>query len=111
MTCQSIRPRGYQGTSPHFKHPRLFILTNALYLREQEPVVQVKRAETQTTLWVDRYRPQRYLDLLGDDRIHREVMAWVKEWDYCVYGKKKGKKRARDEENFDEYRRPREKVS
>lgn len=111
MTCQSIRPRGYQGTSLHSKPPRLFILTNALCLREQEPVVQVKHAEAQTTLWVDRYRPQRYLDLLGDDRIHREVMAWVKEWDYCVYGKKKGKKRARDEESLDEYRRPREKVS
>ena len=62
------------------------------------------------TLWVDRYRPTRYLDLLGDDRTHREVMSWVKEWDYCVFGKSKGKKRARDEENFDEYRRPREKV-
>ena len=62
-------------------------------------------------MWVDRYRPKRYLDLLGDDRIHREVMSWVKEWDYCVFGKNKGKKRARDEENLDEYHRPREKVS
>ena len=61
-------------------------------------------------LWVDRYRPKRYLDLLGDDRVHREVMSWVKEWDYCVFGKTKGKKRARDEENMDEFRRPREKV-
>lgn len=111
MTCQSIRPRRCQGTSLHFKHSRLSILITPLSLREQEPVVQVKRAEAQTTLWVDRYRPQRYLDLLGDDRIHREVMSWVKEWDYCVYGKKKGKKRARGEENLDEYRRPREKVS
>ncbi|KIP08852.1 hypothetical protein PHLGIDRAFT_68643 [Phlebiopsis gigantea 11061_1 CR5-6] len=61
------------------------------------------------TLWVDRYRPTCYLDLLGDDRVHREVMSWVKEWDYCVFGKK-GKKRARDEENLDEYRRPRERL-
>ena len=59
---------------------------------------------------MDRYRPKRYLDLLGDDRVHREVMSWVKEWDYCVFGKSKGKKRARDDENLDEFRRPREKV-
>lgn len=63
-------------------------------------------------LWVDRYRPQQYTDLLGDDRVHREVMAWVKEWDYCVFGKSKGKlKMTEDEQHFDEYRRPREKVN
>ena len=62
-------------------------------------------------LWVDRYRPQQYTDLLGDDRVHREVMAWVKEWDYCVFGKSKGKqKMTEDGQYFDEYRRPREKV-
>ena len=41
-------------------------------------------------------------------------MAWVKQWDFCVFGKKKGKKRPRDDdENYnpdDEYHRPREKV-
>jgi len=63
-------------------------------------------------LWVDRYRPQQYTDLLGDDRVHREVMAWVKEWDYCVFGRSKGKhKMAEDGQHFDEYRRPREKVN
>lgn len=63
-------------------------------------------------LWVDMYRPQQYTDLLGDDRVHREVMAWVKEWDYCVFGKSKGKqKMAEDGQYFDEYRRPREKVN
>ena len=62
-------------------------------------------------LWVDRYRPQQYTDLLGDDRVHREVMAWVKEWDYCVFGKSKGKqKMTEDDQHFDEHRRPREKV-
>ena len=62
-------------------------------------------------LWVDEYRPQQYTDLLGDDRVHREVMAWVKEWDYCVFGKSKGKQRmAEDGQHFDEYRRPQERV-
>ncbi|KAF9651533.1 P-loop containing nucleoside triphosphate hydrolase protein [Thelephora ganbajun] len=62
-------------------------------------------------LWVDRYRPQQYTDLLGDDRVHREVMAWVKEWDYCVFGKSKGKQKVtEDGQYFDEYRRPREKL-
>ena len=66
----------------------------------------------ETTLWVDRYRPRRFADLIGDDRVHREVMAWVKEWDYCVFGsaKVRGRKRARDEENPDTYRRPKERI-
>ena len=44
--------------------------------------------------------------------MHREVMAWVKEWDYCVFGaaKTRGKKRARDEEHTDPYKRPDERI-
>ncbi|KAI0950042.1 hypothetical protein AcV7_008629 [Taiwanofungus camphoratus] len=65
-------------------------------------------------LWVDRYRPRRFTDLLGDDRVHREVMAWVKEWDHCVFGRHKarGRKRGRgeDDENTDEFRRPQERI-
>ncbi|KAI8982831.1 P-loop containing nucleoside triphosphate hydrolase protein [Trametes punicea] len=85
-----------------------------------EEVVQVQKPvqlanSTNTTLWVDRYRPKRFTELLGDDRVHREVLSWVKEWDCCVFGKGKarGKKRARgdeDGENLDEWRRPKEKL-
>ncbi|KZV85521.1 P-loop containing nucleoside triphosphate hydrolase protein [Exidia glandulosa HHB12029] len=43
-------------------------------------------------------------------------MAWVKEWDYCVFGTNKRRKRARDEMegdtyvNTDELQRPRERI-
>ena len=71
-------------------------------------------SRTEETLWVDRYRPKRFTDLLGDERVHREVLAWVKQWDVCVFGKGKGKKRARHDETFtsleDELGRPQEKV-
>lgn len=65
-------------------------------------------------LWVDQYRPQRFTELLGNERVAREVMAWVKQWDWCVFGKTRNKKRQREEDqNYDpedEYHRPREKV-
>ncbi|KAI0256885.1 P-loop containing nucleoside triphosphate hydrolase protein [Lactifluus subvellereus] len=71
-------------------------------------------SKAEETLWVDRYRPKRFTDLLGDERVHREVLAWVKQWDFCVFGKGKGKKRARDGEGFagleDELGRPQEKI-
>ncbi|KAF8559685.1 P-loop containing nucleoside triphosphate hydrolase protein [Imleria badia] len=65
-------------------------------------------------LWVDQYRPQRFTELLGNERVARDVMAWVKQWDWCVFGKTRNKKRPReDDENYDpedEYHRPREKL-
>ncbi|KAF8512266.1 P-loop containing nucleoside triphosphate hydrolase protein [Gautieria morchelliformis] len=69
-------------------------------------------------LWVDRYRPQRFLDLLGDERVHRETLSWVKEWDFCVFGRRKPKGKQRgiaddSEPQYgpeDEYRRPRERI-
>ena len=71
-------------------------------------------SRTEDTLWVDRYRPKRFTDLLGDERVHREVLTWVKQWDVCVFGKGKGKRRARHDEIFtnseDELGRPQEKV-
>jgi len=55
------------------------------------------------------------MELMGNERVARETMTWVKQWDWCVFGKKRGKKRPRDgDENYnenDEYHRPREKVS
>ena len=32
-------------------------------------------------LWVDKYAPERYMDLLTDDVTNRKVMTWLKSWD------------------------------
>ncbi|KAJ7221036.1 P-loop containing nucleoside triphosphate hydrolase protein [Mycena haematopus] len=69
---------------------------------------------TEDTLWVDRYRPHQFTDLMGNERVARETMTWVKQWDWCVFGKSKGKKRPRDDDEAfdaaDQYHRPREKL-
>ncbi|KAF9509023.1 hypothetical protein BS47DRAFT_184538 [Hydnum rufescens UP504] len=73
-------------------------------------------------MWVDRYRPQRFVDLVGDERVNRETMSWVKEWDQCVFGLKKKKRKLKrkwneieDEQDTsnapeDPWHRPREKI-
>ena len=72
-------------------------------------------------MWVDRYRPQRFVDLVGDERVNRETMSWVKEWDQCVFGLKKKKRKLKRKRNDieeqdasnipeDPWHRPREKV-
>lgn len=61
------------------------------------------------SMWVDKYRPKQFADLIGEDvgtmvgdvttpltvqRTHREVLSWLKQWDQCVYKRiPPGKKR------------------
>ncbi|KAM0788007.1 hypothetical protein ACM66B_006207 [Microbotryomycetes sp. NB124-2] len=93
-------------------------------------------SEIEASLWTDRYRPKRFTELLGDERVHRNALLWLKEWDECVFRgvntklnraaelkREKRKKRARDgtfnnsfgaakenRENNDPFGRPFEKV-
>lgn len=46
-------------------------------------------AATNTGLWVDRYSPRSFMDLLSDERINRQVLHWVKAWEGHVFGKRK----------------------
>ena len=36
-------------------------------------------------LWVDKYRPKHYVDLVGDERLHRDTLSWIKNWDFAVF--------------------------
>ncbi|KAG9080539.1 hypothetical protein FRC06_006460 [Ceratobasidium sp. 370] len=67
------------------------------------------------SMWVDQYKPKVFTDLLGDERVHRETMSWLKEWDQCVFGRRKRRPTkqaaAADAPLYqDEHGRPREKI-
>ncbi|GAA5932082.1 hypothetical protein JCM3775_004236 [Rhodotorula graminis] len=50
------------------------------------PIINTRAAAVvETELWTDRYRPKRFVDLLGDERVHRTALLWLKEWDLCVF--------------------------
>ena len=36
-------------------------------------------------LWVDKYRPRHFLDLLSPDDVSRDVLLWLRQWDLCVF--------------------------
>lgn len=40
---------------------------------------------TETTLWVDKYRPQKYVDLISDESTNRTILKWLKMWDKMVF--------------------------
>ncbi|PIA16253.1 P-loop containing nucleoside triphosphate hydrolase protein [Coemansia reversa NRRL 1564] len=61
-------------------------------------------------LWVDKYRARSYVDLLSDERTSRAVMQWLKEWDYCVFGRERGTSKAKGTAGQDRWRRPTQRV-
>ena len=47
-----------------------------------------EEAPTITTdgkLWVDKYAPSKYMDLLTDEITNRKVMTWLKSWDDVAF--------------------------
>lgn len=49
-------------------------------------------------MWAEKYRPSRFTDLLGDDRVHRDVLGWLKQWDMCVFKRQDKRKRVKGED-------------
>ncbi|KAL4659108.1 hypothetical protein GN956_G3456 [Arapaima gigas] len=54
---------------------------------EQEAVEDGKDAAS--LLWVDRFSPTRYTELLSDDFTNRCLLKWLKLWDTVVFGREK----------------------
>lgn len=38
-------------------------------------------------LWVERYRPKTYLDLLSEENVNRTLLHWIKLWDKAVFNR------------------------
>ena len=48
--------------------------------------------QTKNAIWSETYRARSYQDLVGDERTHRDVFRWLKQWDKCVHKKKEKRK-------------------
>jgi hypothetical protein len=44
---------------------------------------------TSAALWVDKYAPRVFMDLLSDERLNRHVLRWVRQWEGFVFGGRK----------------------
>jgi hypothetical protein len=43
--------------------------------------------------WVKKYEPKRFIELLTDDKINRNLLTWLKAWDPIVFNKTNVKKK------------------
>ncbi|XP_067858954.1 chromosome transmission fidelity protein 18 homolog isoform X2 [Heptranchias perlo] len=48
-----------------------------------------------STLWVDRFTPRQYTQLLSDDYTNRCLLKWLKLWDTVVFGREKTVKKSK----------------
>jgi chromosome transmission fidelity protein 18 len=48
---------------------------------EAAPSPKVKSGGKANRLWVDTYKPEKFSQLLSDEKTNREVLSWMKEWD------------------------------
>lgn len=56
--------------------------------------------ETNTQLWVDLYKPKRYLELLSDESTNRILLRWVKLWDKIVFNRRPKQKVKKTDSNI-----------
>ncbi|KAH6673558.1 chromosome transmission fidelity protein-like protein 18 [Halenospora varia] len=46
-----------------------------------------KARPRRTLMWTEKYRARHFMELVGDDRTHRQVLKWLKAWDPIVFPK------------------------
>ena len=57
-------------------------------IQEQlQPIVVEPTADKENRLWVEKYKPRKYVDLLSDEMTNRSLLYWLKMWDKVVFGK------------------------
>jgi chromosome transmission fidelity protein 18 len=64
-------------------------------------------------MWADKYRATNFVDLLGDERIHRDIMRWLKHWDFCVFNREiptQPSFKSQPIQNIDPFQRPLHKI-
>ncbi|NXO81786.1 CTF18 protein, partial [Sitta europaea] len=60
-----------------------------------DPSLDTEEESESHCLWVDKFTPRRYLELLSDDYTNRCLLKWLKLWDTVVFGKDKAGKKAK----------------
>ena len=70
------------------RHPRKARsenLEDQVRLPVEGPRLTKEARKRSDMLWTERYRARKFTDLVGDERTHRDVLRWIKNWDPVVF--------------------------
>lgn len=63
------------------------MLENTKKASQVVPETPVNAQHFSSQLWVDKYRPKKYVELLSDENVNRMLLYWLKLWDKIVFGR------------------------
>ena len=84
-----------------------------------EDCANVQKSSTRTskigsdTLWVEKWRPKKFLDLVGNEKTNRRMLGWLRQWTPAVFKEQLPKLPTENEENnmeLDPLKRPQKKI-
>lgn len=52
----------------------------------QNTILPLETSAMTEELWVNKYAPRSFTELLSDEHTNREVLSWLKQWDAAVFG-------------------------
>lgn len=70
-------------------------VNNMLLEEEDKENEEPESSELCSRLWVDRFSPRHYTELLSDDFTNRCLLKWLKSWDTIVFGRERKARPAR----------------
>lgn len=63
------------------------------------------------SLWTEKYRPRKFIDLIGNERVNASILKWLGDWTYAVKGGKLIDSNTYDRSmHVDPLKRPRKKI-
>lgn len=63
------------------------------------------------SLWTEKYRPRKFIDLIGNERVNANILKWLSDWTYAVKSGKLIDSNSYDRDIYkDPLKRPRKKV-
>ena len=76
---------------------RLATASHARDLGQSDQSSRDPSDQDQTELWVEKYRPRSYMELLSDDGTNRTLLMWLKLWDKLVFNKERRVREKKEE--------------
>ncbi|XP_060522002.1 chromosome transmission fidelity protein 18 homolog [Cylas formicarius] len=61
---------------------------NVESVEETDEIQMLDQKEQDKQLWVELYKPRKYLELLSDESINRTMLRWMKLWDKAVFNRR-----------------------